>query len=114
VMAGRAQLVEPLADTIEPPPAASAVALTGHDRRIAWLHVPKTGTSFATTLFHYANASLPEDAMADMGGTTTCSSTGGCDPTRPLTPCTPCDTLFCTARSRCVAVTSVSRRELSL
>ena len=31
------------------------------DRRVAWVHIPKCGTSFGTTLVHYANASLPED-----------------------------------------------------
>lgn len=28
-------------------------------KRIAWFHPPKTGTSFGTTLVHYANSSLP-------------------------------------------------------
>lgn len=32
---------------------------------IAWLHIPKCGTSFANTLLHYANASLPPDAEVD-------------------------------------------------
>lgn len=31
-------------------------------RRIAWLHIPKCGTSFLTTLLHFANHSLPPDA----------------------------------------------------
>mmetsp|Transcript_87214 Transcript_87214/g.241889 ORF Transcript_87214/g.241889 Transcript_87214/m.241889 type:complete len:382 (-) Transcript_87214:68-1213(-) len=30
--------------------------------QIAWLHIPKCGVSFGTWLFHYANASLPEEA----------------------------------------------------
>jgi hypothetical protein len=32
---------------------------TSGDHRVAWLHIPKCGTSFGTTLVHYANASLP-------------------------------------------------------
>ena len=31
--------------------------------RIAWFHVPKTGSSFANTLMHLANASLPANAF---------------------------------------------------
>jgi len=54
--------------------------------RIAWLHVPKTGSSFATTLMHYGNASLPADVAVEQGG----MCTAQCDPTVPLTPCTPC------------------------
>ena len=34
----------------------------GQQQAIAWLHIPKCGTSFGTTLFHYANQSLPEGA----------------------------------------------------
>ena len=45
--------------------------------RVAWLHVPKTGTSFATTLMHYANSSLPDDAHANSGGP---AGSGSCDP----------------------------------
>ena len=30
--------------------------------RFAWLHIPKTGSSLATALFHAANASLPSSA----------------------------------------------------
>lgn len=29
--------------------------------RVAWIHVPKCGTSFANTLIHYANSSIPKD-----------------------------------------------------
>lgn len=32
---------------------------------IAWLHIPKCGTSFGNTLFHFANRSLPENASMD-------------------------------------------------
>ena len=32
------------------------------DRRVAWFHVPKCASSFGTTLAHYANGSLPDDA----------------------------------------------------
>ena len=28
-------------------------------RRVAWLHIPKSGTSLAVTLAHYLNPSLP-------------------------------------------------------
>ena len=35
---------------------------SGKATAIAWLHIPKCGTSFATTLVHYANASLPAQA----------------------------------------------------
>ena len=31
--------------------------------RIAWFHVPKTGSSFANTLMHLANTSLPANAF---------------------------------------------------
>lgn len=31
--------------------------------KFAWLHIPKTGTTFANTLYHAANSSLPEDAV---------------------------------------------------
>lgn len=36
-----------------------------NDRRVAWLHIPKTGTSFGTTLAHYMNASLPTNAVIE-------------------------------------------------
>lgn len=38
-------------------------------RKLAWFHPPATGTSFGTTLFHYANASLPiqDDARLLLG-----------------------------------------------
>lgn len=39
-----------------------SVPLKSGEHRVAWLHIPKTGTSFGVTLAHYANASLPEDA----------------------------------------------------
>eukprot|EP00927_Polykrikos_kofoidii_P009968 TRINITY_DN1419_c0_g1_i1.p1 TRINITY_DN1419_c0_g1~~TRINITY_DN1419_c0_g1_i1.p1 ORF type:complete len:327 (-),score=47.70 TRINITY_DN1419_c0_g1_i1:55-1035(-) len=35
--------------------------------RIAWLHVMKTGSSFATMLAHLANTSLPHDAHIENG-----------------------------------------------
>lgn len=34
-------------------------------RRIAWLHVPKAGSSFGTALAHLANESLPQDARIE-------------------------------------------------
>jgi len=30
---------------------------------VAWFHIPKCGTSFGTTLAHYANSSLPREAV---------------------------------------------------
>lgn len=50
--------------------------------RIAWFHCPKCGTSFATTLFHYANHSLPPGAQVP-----TC--THGALMLRGPMPCTP-------------------------
>eukprot|EP00928_Gymnodinium_smaydae_P057459 TRINITY_DN4069_c0_g1_i4.p1 TRINITY_DN4069_c0_g1~~TRINITY_DN4069_c0_g1_i4.p1 ORF type:complete len:781 (+),score=168.04 TRINITY_DN4069_c0_g1_i4:44-2344(+) len=54
-------------DAVHPSAAEASVseAATVEDqrpRRVAWFHCPKCGTSFGTTLAHYANASLPEDA----------------------------------------------------
>merc|ERR1740138_1222217 len=57
--------LSPLSVSTAPDTALQAAASTP---RIAWLHVPKTGTSFATTLMHYANATLPKDAAANNGG----------------------------------------------
>jgi len=57
--------------------------------RIAWLHVPKTGTSFATTLMHFANSSLPKDAIADNGGITKPEKTDGYDPILRPNGCDP-------------------------
>uniref|UniRef100_A0A7S0A8L4 Uncharacterized protein n=1 Tax=Pyrodinium bahamense TaxID=73915 RepID=A0A7S0A8L4_9DINO len=37
--------------------------------RVAWLHIPKCGTSFGTSLFHCANVSLPEEAHIPAQGT---------------------------------------------
>lgn len=56
------------ADTPTTLQAAAASSGVESPRRVAWLHVPKTGTSFATTLMHYANSSLPADARANNGG----------------------------------------------
>lgn len=35
--------------------------------RVAWVHIPKTGGSFGTTLVHYANSSLPKTAHMPTG-----------------------------------------------
>lgn len=46
--------------------ATGSVALQYQDDQghlVAWVHIPKCGTSFGTTLAHYANSSLPEDAQ---------------------------------------------------
>ena len=47
---------------------ATLLQCTPADRRVAWLHIPKAGTSFATTLVHYANASLPPNASILLEG----------------------------------------------
>jgi len=73
VLGGRARVVE---DALSPSPEGHA-ALTGLAGgraagpcdRIAWLHIPKCGTSFGTSLFHCANASLPEGAHIPVEGT---------------------------------------------
>jgi len=36
-------------------------------RKVAWFHIPKCGTSFGTTLMHYANSSLPREARIRAG-----------------------------------------------
>ena len=57
-----------------PPPAARCKALglssshlAASPRRIQWLHIPKTGSSFGTTLMRYGCPRIPEDAAADDG-----------------------------------------------
>ena len=47
--------------SIGQPPLSSA-PLAPWSHRIGWLHMPKSGTSFGTSLAHLANASLPHDA----------------------------------------------------
>ena len=42
---------------------AGAASSTATVDRIAWFHVPKTGSSFANTLMHLANTSLPANAF---------------------------------------------------
>jgi hypothetical protein len=44
------------------PPAWKDDSLNEGKRRVAWLHIMKTASSFGTTLAHYANRSLPKDA----------------------------------------------------
>lgn len=54
-----------------PASSAAAVTATATDpvrraakfHRVAWLHIEKAGTSFGTTLAHYADASLPANAV---------------------------------------------------
>ena len=46
-------------------------SLTASATSIAWLHVPKCGSSFGTSLFHLANSSLPTNAQMP-----TCAHTG--------------------------------------
>ena len=67
---GRAQRPSPmLAAALGLRPSPMSAAAMGHaaraamplHRRIAWVHIPKCGTSFGTTLVHLANASLPDD-----------------------------------------------------
>ena len=33
-----------------------------NNHTVAWVHIPTCGTSFGTTLAHYANSDLPENA----------------------------------------------------
>ena len=42
--------------------SAALAPLAPWSHRIGWLHIPKSGTSFGTSLAHLANASLPRDA----------------------------------------------------
>ena len=42
--------------------AKQSTELAPLSQRIGWMHVPKSGTSFGTSLAHLANASLPRDA----------------------------------------------------
>ena len=42
--------------------AEQSAQLAPLSHRIGWIHVPKSGTSFGTSLAHLANASLPRDA----------------------------------------------------
>ena len=42
--------------------SAALAPLAPWSHRIGWLHIPKSGTSFGTSLAHLANASLPSDA----------------------------------------------------
>ena len=42
--------------------AEQSAQLAPLSHRIGWIHVPKSGTSFGTSLTHLANASLPRDA----------------------------------------------------
>jgi hypothetical protein len=44
-----------------PPPSS------GRGRRLHWLHVPKAGSSFGTTIYQHACPRLPDDAHADDG-----------------------------------------------
>jgi len=49
-------------------PAAPASRDETRPRRIAWFHPPKCGTSFGTTLVHYANRSLAADVGMPLCG----------------------------------------------
>ena len=42
--------------------AIQSTQLAPLSHRIGWMHMPKSGTSFGTSLAHLANASLPHDA----------------------------------------------------
>lgn len=46
-------------------PGAAAAQMTR--RSIHWLHIPKTGTTFGTTVMHYGCPRIPPDAVADDG-----------------------------------------------
>lgn len=80
--------MEPLSGTLAWDVAQDA-PMAPRERRIAWFHPPKSGSSFATAIFRLANSSLPSDAQADHGGY--CNKSA-CDPTLPLrAPCVRCD-----------------------
>ena len=48
-----------------PPPPDMGRGRPG--RRVHWLHIPKTGSSFGTTLYHWGCPRIPHDAYADDG-----------------------------------------------
>ena len=66
---------EALAAAAHPAPAKRCAAHGLHLRpqthraalRMHWLHIPKTGTSFGTTLMHRGCPRIPPDAAADDG-----------------------------------------------
>jgi hypothetical protein len=43
--------------------ATSSCIVDGKSRRIAWLHIPKTGSSFANSIARYLRPDFPEDAL---------------------------------------------------
>eukprot|EP00927_Polykrikos_kofoidii_P055856 TRINITY_DN50040_c0_g1_i1.p1 TRINITY_DN50040_c0_g1~~TRINITY_DN50040_c0_g1_i1.p1 ORF type:complete len:342 (+),score=34.56 TRINITY_DN50040_c0_g1_i1:71-1096(+) len=43
--------------------APSTCIVHGKPRRIAWLHIPKTGSSFGNVIAHYLRPDLPRDAV---------------------------------------------------
>jgi len=45
-----------------PEPQQEPCTVDGESRRVAFVHIPKTGTSLGTLIAHYTNTSLPEDA----------------------------------------------------
>eukprot|EP00927_Polykrikos_kofoidii_P019149 TRINITY_DN1891_c0_g1_i6.p1 TRINITY_DN1891_c0_g1~~TRINITY_DN1891_c0_g1_i6.p1 ORF type:complete len:361 (+),score=39.82 TRINITY_DN1891_c0_g1_i6:74-1084(+) len=45
----------------------------GETRRIAFFHIPKTGTSLGTVIAHYVNPSIPDDAVVPDCTKETCS-----------------------------------------
>eukprot|EP00927_Polykrikos_kofoidii_P013073 TRINITY_DN1568_c0_g1_i1.p1 TRINITY_DN1568_c0_g1~~TRINITY_DN1568_c0_g1_i1.p1 ORF type:complete len:352 (-),score=40.85 TRINITY_DN1568_c0_g1_i1:217-1206(-) len=51
----------------------------GQTKRIAFFHIPKTGTSFGSVIAHYVNSSLPDDAAVPDCEHVTCThvSDGG-------------------------------------
>ena len=48
--------------TMETSPKSEHCVVDGQNRRIAFFHIPKTGTSLGTVIAHYVNSSLPDDA----------------------------------------------------
>jgi hypothetical protein len=74
----------------------------GGTKRIAWFHPPKTGSSFANTLYHYANASLPPAAQ-------TPKCTHGSlllkpELPRPISVCVPSSSSNCSRNCNCSRV----------
>jgi len=59
---------------------------------VAWLHIPKCGGSFGTTLAHYANSTLPADAQMPRKDSEECKGKGA--PAQCLTQLYPLERYF--------------------
>lgn len=47
-----------------PPRLSTSTSYQPH--KVAWVHIPKCGTTFGTTLVHYANSTLPKKAAMEL------------------------------------------------